>query len=446
MAIEPDTEQFNITITDSTEFFKKTNVQCEACHGPASFHTANITNRPPTLVTAEDCGKCHQGAHTPYLENWLESKHAISNTNASPFLQDRFPNDPNCSGCHTFQGMIQFIGITQADTLNMVPGIANPPGDESLAIVCASCHDPHDRKFEGQLRLEAANLCAKCHNPELDALEEGDEPHNTPSAMFDAVGAFESAGFNYDRLSAHQQLPPTSTKKCVACHVFMTPFDDGGTPDDASDDVLANTGHTFEPRIEACIQAGCHVNGLEIPAGSALPFDHEGHRTLTMTLLDSLGNILANVSAEDSATQVFKQALFNLQYVANDKSLGVHNPDYTLDLLQNTITFVDTALVTSVELRLDATTGIPKIFALHQNYPNPFNPTTRIRFDVPVTGHVKLVIFNSLGKEVEILVDKSLTANSYEVEFDATNLSSGLYFYRVIAGTFASTRKMLLLK
>jgi predicted CXXCH cytochrome family protein len=442
---DPYEGNFNVTIDDSTEFFKKTNVQCEACHGPTEF---SVNHPPPTLITAEDCGQCHQGQHTPYLENWLESKHAISNSNANPFLQGKFRNDPNCSGCHTFQGLIQFVGTTPADTLNNIPDIANPPGDAALPVVCATCHDPHDAMNEGQLRLPAADLCVKCHNPQLAKLELGDEPHNTPSAMFAGEGAFEFPGFTYRRMEdeSHQTTPPASDRKCVTCHVFMTAFDDGGTPEDPSDDVLANTGHTFEPRIESCEQAGCHVNGLDIPPGSTLEFDHEGHRTLTRSLLDSLETILASVSSEDSTTQAFAEALFNLQFVENDKSLGVHNPSYTVDVLRNTITYIDTVLVTSVEPRPDELAGIPKAFALYQNYPNPFNPTTKVRFDVPRAGHVKLIIYNALGQEVQTLVDERLTPSSYEVEFNAANLSSGLYFYKLVTDNFVTTKKMLLLK
>ncbi|NIR47087.1 T9SS type A sorting domain-containing protein [candidate division KSB1 bacterium] len=453
---EPYDGSFNVTIDDQEEFDKKKNVQCESCHGPASDHIAGAFDDPRVLppkdpVLAETCGSCHNTQHHPNFDNWLESKHAVADVNANPFLQNLFRNDPNCSGCHTFQGFLEFVGDTPADTSNLVPNIAEPPGDAAYPIVCATCHDPHDTKNgESQLRLPITDLCVKCHNPELEALEEGDEPHNTPSVIFEGVGAFQFDGFEYDTESVHQVLPAIQQRLCATCHVFMTEFDDNGTPDDPSDDILANTGHTFEPRIEACQQSGCHVEGsgaeLDIDPGSEFDFDHRGRQTTTQTLLDSLEAKLANATGEDSTTQAFSQALFNLQFVANDKSRGVHNPDYAFDILRHTITFIDTALFTSVEPIADDIIGIPETFALHQNYPNPFNPSTTIRFDVPKSGHVKLVIFNSLGQVVETLVDEQLKPDTYEVEFNASQYSSGLYFYKLVSDNFTTTRKMLLLK
>ena len=90
--------------------------------------------------------------------------------------------------------------------------------------------------------------------------------------------------------------------------------------------------------------------------------------------------------------------------------------------------------------------GLPAEFALHQSFPNPFNPTTSIRFDVPEAAHVLLTVFDINGRQVATLVDGSLAANSYTVSFDAANLSSGTYFYRLEAGRFTSMKKMLLLK
>ncbi|MCX7878608.1 MAG: T9SS type A sorting domain-containing protein, partial [Ignavibacteria bacterium] len=81
------------------------------------------------------------------------------------------------------------------------------------------------------------------------------------------------------------------------------------------------------------------------------------------------------------------------------------------------------------------------------NYPNPFNSQTRIRFDLPVLSNVKLVIYNQLGQELFKLIDnEQLASGSYEAEFDATNLSSGVYFYRLMTDGYTNTRKMILVK
>ena len=89
---------------------------------------------------------------------------------------------------------------------------------------------------------------------------------------------------------------------------------------------------------------------------------------------------------------------------------------------------------------------IPATYTLSQNYPNPFNPVTNIKFSIPKSEFVKIVIFDVLGREVANLVNDQLTAGLYNVDFDASNLSSGAYFYRIEAGSFIQTKKMLLVK
>ncbi len=89
---------------------------------------------------------------------------------------------------------------------------------------------------------------------------------------------------------------------------------------------------------------------------------------------------------------------------------------------------------------------IPTVYELGQNYPNPFNPSTVINFSIPESGLVTLKVFNILGQEVVELVNAVKSAGSYEVSFDATGLTSGMYVYRIQAGSYTATKKMLLLK
>lgn len=88
----------------------------------------------------------------------------------------------------------------------------------------------------------------------------------------------------------------------------------------------------------------------------------------------------------------------------------------------------------------------PNDFYLHQNYPNPFNPTTKISWRTPVSGWQTLSIYDVLGNKVAALVNEYRPAGSYEVEFDASGLTSGVYFYQLKAGDFSDTKKMLMLK
>jgi len=89
---------------------------------------------------------------------------------------------------------------------------------------------------------------------------------------------------------------------------------------------------------------------------------------------------------------------------------------------------------------------VPENYYLHQNYPNPFNPGTKIKFEIPTNTYTKLTIFDITGREVKILVDEMLQPGTYETNWIADNLSSGIYFYKLTTHNFSKTKKMLLLK
>lgn len=93
-----------------------------------------------------------------------------------------------------------------------------------------------------------------------------------------------------------------------------------------------------------------------------------------------------------------------------------------------------------------AATTIPRTFSLLQNYPNPFNPTTSIPFQLPMGANVTLSVYNTLGQEVAVLVNRYLPQGSYQIPFKMGTLPSGVYFYRLKAGSFVQTRQMLILK
>jgi hypothetical protein len=88
----------------------------------------------------------------------------------------------------------------------------------------------------------------------------------------------------------------------------------------------------------------------------------------------------------------------------------------------------------------------PFSYSLEQNYPNPFNPSTTIEYSIPQNGFVTIKVFSVLGKEVATLVNEQIMAGKHKINFDATGLNSGVYFYKVESGSFADTKKMILLK
>ena len=87
-----------------------------------------------------------------------------------------------------------------------------------------------------------------------------------------------------------------------------------------------------------------------------------------------------------------------------------------------------------------------KEYKLEQNYPNPFNPSTRISWQSPVGSYQTIKVYDVLGNEVAALVDEYKPAGSYEIEFNGSNLASGIYLYKLQAGSFVETKKMILLK
>ena len=90
--------------------------------------------------------------------------------------------------------------------------------------------------------------------------------------------------------------------------------------------------------------------------------------------------------------------------------------------------------------------AVPGSFVLWQNYPNPFNPNSDIRYQISDVAHVRLVVYDILGREVATLVNERKAPGTYEVKFGGAGLSSGVYIYRMTAGKFTETRRMILLK
>ena len=124
--------------------------------------------------------------------------------------------------------------------------------------------------------------------------------------------------------------------------------------------------------------------------------------------------------------------------------------EFGLDFLRYNLPSQSPVVVYSFEndgvTAVESIGSIPTAFKLEQNYPNPFNPTTTIRFYTPSAGHVSLKVYDINGKEIATLTDQYVPAGNSLVEIDASNLASGIYFYRLRAGSFTQTKKMILMK
>ena len=107
-----------------------------------------------------------------------------------------------------------------------------------------------------------------------------------------------------------------------------------------------------------------------------------------------------------------------------------------------TVSFTGASTVNSEFERL----GVPTDFELNQNYPNPFNPSSTINFGIPEASDVRIDVFNMLGQHISTLVDGKMQAGYHSVIFEASSLSSGIYIYRIVAGDFVQTKRMMLIK
>lgn len=125
------------------------------------------------------------------------------------------------------------------------------------------------------------------------------------------------------------------------------------------------------------------------------------------------------------------------------RSLAINNSGYVFAGTNDSGVFRSAGTTTFVK---ESGKSISNRFLLSQNYPNPFNPSTTINYSVPKQSNVTLTIYDALGREVTTLISEEESIGNYSIEFNAAYLSSGIYFYRLQAGSFAETKKLILLR
>ncbi len=133
----------------------------------------------------------------------------------------------------------------------------------------------------------------------------------------------------------------------------------------------------------------------------------------------------------------------NIQPLRSYMLTGCVTNGFDTTASSNSIIYLTASVLTEAR---EPTLPRPESFALNQNYPNPFNPSTTIGFDIPTPLHVTLALFDMLGRQIQTLVNDQRSPGHYEVTFNGSRLASGVYFYKLMAGTFISTRELMLLK
>ena len=427
----------NYVITNQAAFNRVKNVGCEACHGPLGTadgkladvvnHILDYNNVDSLLdYSAQNCGKCHEGAHHPYYDEWKLSGHAMSASNS--FVV----NNPNCVKCHVAQSFIAYA----KDPANYKPAIL-VTGNNIQPITCAACHDPHSNENIHQLRFPivagTSVICDQCHTTGIDSVNINSTPNHTTS---ECLSGSKNFGYQYPG-EKYPNSPHTYAvvNRCVTCHVHASSVPDPVTG-------FLSTGHTFFPKTEACAQPACHGSEYysEVDTSNhAKMFDLDRVQTVTDSLINVLTNKLAGASPADSTTDSFKEARYNLLACKNEGSHGIHNTLLVQKLLRD-------AIANFTPTGVKETNEMPVRFTLSQNYPNPFNPSTEIKFSVPYGSNVDITIYDVLGNRVFTLINGYYAQGTYKVRWNAQNFASGIYLYKIEAANFIMIKKMVLLK
>lgn len=457
-----------------TELVPVARIGCESCHGPGKDHNGDKSKIGVSFESGV-CMQCHDAPNNHSIGRfWSESAHATMP------LSGGESNRTGCFPCHNGPSLAAF-----ADNPTN-PDYSKTPFQASIS--CQSCHDPHDNTNPAQLRLVTSQplvngyvipaglggmgqLCMNCHRGRYDSkvkvLAQANPnvyanrfyPHYSPQTdMFVGANAYE---FDQDLsgLMTHGGTP----NGCVTCHMSERRLGTSSyRPNHGMNMVDKATG---KDNVEACIE--CHGEIEEFTDIRAMD-DYDGDGIIESAIqevADMMETLKARLPKNAAGTEVSNSsadsvvvraelakypnilgAMWNYWFVKNDFSGGVHNTKYAVALLK--LSFAKNAVPVGVE-PLDQKT--PHEFALGQNYPNPFNPSTTVQFSIPRSGDVQLHVFNSAGQLVQTLANNVMMPGNYATSFNATNLASGVYYYRISITSngqnlYTATKRMVLTK
>jgi len=396
------------------------NIGCERCHGPGEDHAVNFPGDKSKIINpAIDltvwqannmCGMCHSRGHSkpngtfgfPFDDANLTSW-AVGDivTDYYDYAAGYWGDGQSSKSHHQ-----QFLDFYRNSM----------PSNQFEPVACYNCHDPHgttehlivteieeEDSLGNPIVIPTANdnntLCLACHSTHGDFAGISKEWVADYQNHINDIGAIVSQHTN------HPYDPEgTGTSRCSKCH----------NPEIAKSAINYDIhSHTFEP----------------IPPEKTIIFE-----------MPSSCAVSCHRDIENGGSPIFN--------IGVDANLG----DWTE---ATDIALADTLMhwygpggvwwdhVVSVERE---NSGIPETYTLSQNFPNPFNPATQINFSVPEASTVKIVVYDIVGREVEVLVNDYLDAGNYTTTWNAANYASGIYLYRMETNGFAQVKKMILMK
>lgn len=474
---------YNQMVSQYPDAMGRANIQCESCHGPGSNHYSLVDNKEiDATLNYKICAYCHDDGHYHvYPTQWEHSGEDATDFDGRGFhgghARGEFVayagNRNGCSPCHSGSGYVQWIKEGRpVNSIGLPTGTSTIP--PATNISCAVCHDPHDDENVHQLRAADTQLgdgtpitialygtgtqCMDCHRSRRYAFEYASDilnasshygAHHGPQADMLLGANAPDYGITFPT-SPHGLLG----NACVDCHMADTDnYKVGGhsfnmNDADGNDHVEAcapchgNVGQTFKEK-KYYINGNADHDGDGVSEG--LQLEVHGLMEYLSEFLphDANGNvaIVANNADSLDLTPEIMRAGYVYLWIYEDRSFGIHNPAFTLGLLKAAIT--EMGGVVSIG---DIEDGVPQDYALSQNYPNPFNPSTTIEFSVPVQSNVKLVIFDAIGNQLDVLTNEVKAQGNYSVVWDASKYASGIYFYKLEADNFVQVRKMVLIK
>jgi Secretion system C-terminal sorting domain len=203
---------------------------------------------------------------------------------------------------------------------------------------------------------------------------------------------------------------------------------------------LSNTGCKLTTAIKESVLVNIGYSFLSSTSYKMQLQSNGNDSSISFIVLDMVGNVLSSTNV----LSLHSTSNFSLPISCNTIGIGFDNKSDTSKYIDDVL--FERLLTVSTGVDHHGSAQMPTVSSLLQNYPNPFNPSTVISYQVASLGKVNLKVFDLLGREVAMLVNEVKSIGNYELTFNAANLPSGVYFYRLQVGSFTETKRLVLLK